>query len=73
MGEPLLTSCLIQSLSHTHTHTFFFFFFDMIGNKTSIEKNEHHIHDDEHSGHEKIQKSQELKLTNFRKTDTHIY
>ena len=42
----------------------------MIGNKTSIEKNEHHIYDDEHFGHEKIQKSQELKLTDCRKTHT---
>ena len=46
MGEPFLTSYLIQS------HTLF-----LIGNKTFIEKNEHQVHDDEHSGHVKIQKS----------------
>ena len=47
MGEPFLTPCLIQPHSH----------FFLIGNKTFIEKNEHQVHDDEHSGHEKIQKS----------------
>ena len=67
MGEPFF-----NFLSHPVSHTLFLFIY-MIGNKTSIEKKEHHIHDDEHSGHEKIQKSQELKLTDGRKTHTHIY
>ena len=45
----------------------------LIGNKTFIEENEHRVHDDEHSGHDKIQKAQELKLTNCRKANIEIH
>ena len=41
----------------------------MIGNKTFIEKIEHHVHDSEHSEQGKIQPNQELKERESKNSD----
>ena len=44
----------------------------MIGNKTFIEKTEHHVHDSEHFEQGKVQPNQELKERESKNSDKEI-